>query len=147
MMYLRAEFIGGELHVRQEMKRIATIGILILAPTLVCAMPKTNKQKESIVVEVASTKTNVYTTYTRSTSWVKSKLPKDSYTYTDIIFAVVNGKHVVYTCAEHKNACPLLETGSKLPAEQDGDSMYLSPNASPDKKATPTHYRLASGSW
>jgi hypothetical protein len=127
--------------------RIAAISVLILAPTLLYPSPAPRKEKETIIVEVASTKTDTYVSYAWINSVSKSRLPKDSYTYTDILFAIVDGKHVVYSCAEHKKVCPLLEAGAKLSAEQNGDSMYLSPLNSSDKKAAPTHYRLAPGGW
>lgn len=127
--------------------RFAAIFVLILLPTIVYASPTPKKQKESITVEVASTKTDTYVTYARINSLTKSRLPKDSYSYTDVIFAIVNGKHVVYSCAERKKVCPLLENGTKLSAEQDGDSMYLAAPNSSGKKASPTHYRLAPGGW
>ena len=146
-MYLCNCFPGEKLRIHGIYNRIAAISVLILLPTIVYASPSPKKQKETIVVEVASTKTDTHTSYTRSTSWVKSRLPKDSYTYTNILFAIVDGKHVVYSCAERKNVCPLLENGTKLSAEQDGDSMYLAPPNPSDKKASPTHYHLAPGGW
>jgi hypothetical protein len=124
-----------------------TLAALILVPSLILAAPEPKKQKVSIVVEVASVKTNTHTTYTRSTSWVMSKLPKDSYMYTDIIFAVVNEKHVVYACAERDKACPVLEAGSKIPAESDGDSIYISTTLPSEKKPLVTHYKLAGNGW
>jgi hypothetical protein len=124
---------------------VGAISALILLPALVHASPGAKKQ--SIVVEVASTKTDTYTAYTRSNSWMKTRLPKESYSYTDILFAIVDGKHVVYSCVEHKKVCPLLDPGTKLSAEQDGNSMLLSPPNPSDKKASPTHYRLAPGGW
>jgi hypothetical protein len=127
--------------------RFAAISVLILLPTIANASPAPKKQKESITVEVASIKTDTYVTYARINSLRKSRLPKDSYTYTDVIFAIVNGKHVVFSCTERKQVCPLLEPGAKLPAEQDGDSILLAQPNSSDKKASPTHYRLAPGGW
>jgi hypothetical protein len=129
------------------MNQIATFAILLfLASTLAYAKPAP-KEKETIEVEISSVKTNIYTTYTRSTSWVMSKLPKDSYTYTDIIFAVVDGKHVVYTCADRKKVCPVLEAGTKVSAERDGDSIYISSTVPTEKKPVVAHYKIVSGSW
>jgi hypothetical protein len=129
------------------MNRIVRLAVLALFPTLVCAAP-TPKPRESITVEVSSIKTNVHTSYKRATSIFRNKLPNDAYTYTDIIFAVVDGNHVVYTCAEHNNVCPILESGSKLPAERDGDSIYISSAASSsDKKPVLTRYKLVGNGW
>jgi hypothetical protein len=135
------------LRIRGKYSRFASIFALILLPAIIYASPTPKKQKESITVEVASTKTDSYVTYAHLNSLTKSRLPKDSYTYTDVIFAIVNGKHVVYSCAERKKVCPLLENGTKLSAERDGDSIYLTPPNPSDKKASPTHYRLAPGGW
>jgi hypothetical protein len=129
------------------MSRKFALAALILIPSLVLAAPEPKKQKESVVVEVASIKTNTHITYTRSTSWVMSKLPRDSYAYTDILFAVVNEEHAVYTCAERDKACPVLEAGSKIPAEKDGDSIYISTISPSEKKQLVTHYKLVSSSW
>lgn len=146
-MYLCKCLPGEKLRFQGKYNRFAAVSVLILLPIITYASPTPKKQKESITVKVASTKTDTYVTYTRINSLTKSRLPKDSYTYTGVIFAIVNGKHVVYGCAERKKVCPLLDNGTKLSAEQDGDSMYLAqPNPS-DKKASPTHYRLAPGGW
>jgi hypothetical protein len=123
------------------------IAALILVPSLVFAAPNSKKQKESIVVEVASVKTNTHTTYTRSTSWAMSKLPKDSYTYTDIVFAVVNEEHVVFVCAERDKTCPVLEAGSKIPAERDGDSIHISSSSPSEKKPLVVHYKVVGNGW
>jgi hypothetical protein len=96
---------------------------------------------------VSSIKTNVHTSYKRGTSIFRNKLPNDAYSYTDIIFAVVDSNHVVYTCAEHNSVCPILEPGSKLPAERDGDSIYISSASPSDKKPVLTHYKLVGNGW
>jgi hypothetical protein len=129
------------------MKRKFVLAALILAPSLIFAAPEPKKQNESIVVEIASIKTNTHTTYTRSTSWVKSKLIRNGYIYTDIIFAVVNEQHLIYACAERDRSCPVLEAGSKIPAERDGDSIYISTAVASGKKPLLTHYKLASTGW
>jgi hypothetical protein len=128
------------------MNRIAGFAALVLIPMLVCAAP-TPKPRESIVVEVSSSKTNVHTSYKHGSGIFGNKLPNDAYSYTDIVFAVVDGKHLVYTCAEHNDACPLLESGSKVPAEREGDSIYILPTASSEKKPSPTHYKLVGNGW
>jgi|SRR5665213_1445945 len=129
------------------MNRIFALAALILVPALVSAAPEPRKSKESIVVEVASVKTNTHTTYTRSTSWVMSKLPRDSYAYTDIIFAVVGDNKVVYSCAERDKACPVLEAGSKIPAERDGDTIFISTAGPSEKKPLVTRYKFLSNGW
>ena len=129
------------------MSRKIALAALLLIPSLILATPEPKKQKESIVVEVASIKTDTHTTYTRSTSWARSKLPRDSYTYTDIVFAVVNEKHVVYACAERDKACPVLDAGSKIPAERNGDSIYISSTVPSEKKPMVTHYKFVSNGW
>ena len=129
------------------MNRKFALAALILVPSLILAAPEPKKQKESIVVEVASIKTDTHTTHTRTTSWVMSRLTKDNYAYTDIIFAVVNEEHVVYACAERDKACPVLEAGSKVPAERDGDSIYISTTVPSEKKPLVTHYKLVGNGW
>ena len=129
------------------MNRIVRIAVLGLVPTLLCAAPSP-KPRDSIVVEISSTKTDVHTSYKHGSGIFGNKLPNDAYSYTDIIFAVVDGKHVVYSCAEHNKSCPLLESGSKVPAERDGDSIYISSAASPsEKKPEFTHYKLVGNGW
>jgi hypothetical protein len=118
------------------MSRKFALAALILVPSLIFATPEPRKQKENIVVEVASIKTDMHRT-----------LPNVSYTYTDIIFAVVNEKHVVYACAERDKACPLLEAGSKIPAESDGDSIYISTTVPSEKKPLVIHYKFVSNGW
>jgi len=137
---------GSRVPARSNMNRLATLAALFLVPALAYATPAP-KEKDSVEVEVASIKTNIYTSYTRSTSWAMSRLPKDSYTYTDIIFAVVDGKHVVYTCADRKKVCPVLDAGSKVQAERDGDSIYITSSVPSEKKPVVAHYKLVSGSW
>ena len=115
------------------MIRKIALAALILAPSLLFATPAPKNQKESVVVEVASIKTNTYTTHTRSTSWVMSRLIKDSYAYTDILFAVVNDEHIVYACAERDKACPVLDSGSKISAERNGNSLSISTTGPSEK--------------
>jgi hypothetical protein len=129
------------------MNRTFMLAALIVVPTLVCAAPEPRKSKESVVVEVASVKTGTHTTYTRSTSWVMSRLPRDSYAYTDIIFAKVGDSKVVYSCAERDKACPVLEAGSKISAERDGDSIFISTAGPSEKKPLVTRYKLVSNGW
>lgn len=129
------------------MNRTFALAALILVPTLVSAAPEPRKSKESIVVEVSSVKTNTHTTYTRSTSWVMSKLPRDSYIYSDIVFAVVGDAKVVMSCAERDKACPVLEAGSKIPAERDGDMVLISTTGPSEKKPLVTRYKLVGNGW
>jgi hypothetical protein len=129
------------------MNRTFALAVLILVPTIVCAAPEPRRSKESVVVEVASVKTGTHTTYTRSTSWVMSRLPRDSYAYTDIIFAKVGDSKVVYSCAERDKACPVLEAGSKISAERDGDSIFISVPGPSEKKVLVTRYKLVSNGW
>jgi hypothetical protein len=129
------------------MSRTFALAALILIPALVSAAPTPKKSKESIVVEVASVKTNTHTTYTRSTSWVMSKLPRDSYAYTDLFFAVVGDTKVVYSCAERDKGCPVLEAGSKIPAVRDGDTIFISTAGPSEKKPLVTRYKLVGNGW
>jgi hypothetical protein len=129
------------------MKRRFALAAFILIPALVSAAPEPRKSKESVTVEVASVKTDTHTTYTRSTSWVMSKLPKDSYVYTDIFFAVVGDTKLVYSCAERDKSCPVLEPGSKFQAERDRDMLMISSAGPSEKKPLLTHYKLVSTGW
>src|ERR1035438_8660445 len=115
------------------MNRIVRIVVLGLVPTLLCAAP-TPKPRESIVVEVSSSKTDVHTSYKHGWGIFGNKLPNDAYSYTDVIFALVDGQHVVCSCAPHKTPCPLWEPGSKVPAERARDSIYISSAASSSEK-------------
>jgi hypothetical protein len=129
------------------MSRTFALAALLLVPSLVFAAPEPRKSKESVTVEVASVKTDTHTTYTRSTSWVMSKLPKDSYTYTAIFFARVGDTKLVYSCAERDKSCPVLEAGSKIQAERYGDSLLISTAGPSEKKPLVTHYKLVSTGW
>ena len=129
------------------MTRTFALAALILVPSLAFAAPQPKKSKESVELEVARVKTSTHTTYTRSTSWVMSRLPKDSYAYTDLFFAVVGDQKVVYSCAERDKSCPVLEQGSKIQAERDGDNLLISTTGPSEKKPLVTHYKLVGNGW
>ena len=105
-----------------------------------------DKSKGNVEIQVVSSKTSTYTEFSRGTP-LTSKTVKDAYAYTDHFFAIVNGKHLVYSCAERKKVCPMLESGSKITVEQDGDSIYIPVAGTSEQKPSYTHYKLVGESW
>jgi hypothetical protein len=147
--YLKSAVFSVRLRDMQlrEKLRIAAIVVLILVPTVVFARQKPNKQRESVVVEVVSSKTKTHVSHAWGTGLSRNKMPDDAYTYTDVFFAIVDEKHVVYSCVERKKVCPLLEPGSKLTVEQVGNSIYIPNPGSSENKPSVAHYELVGGSW
>ncbi len=114
--------------------KVATAVFLLLIPMVVFAAPK-NKETASIQVEVVSTRTNIH-----------GSPPHDVFSYTDVMFTHVNGKNVVYVCAQKGDACPLMQTGKTYPANQVGDFIYILLTSPDDKKPVPVKYK-ETGNW
>lgn len=68
------------------------------------------------------------------------------FTYTNLIFAQVNGKKLVYECAQRGDLCPVMESGKTYTGAQDGTFLYV-PMSFPDgPKDLPVKFRRV-GSW
>ncbi len=104
----------------------ATIALTLTPAAL--ATP-TNKSAESVQVEVVSTKTNYH-----------GNSP-NVFKYTDVLFAHVNGKNVVYACAQKGDECPLMQNGKTYPADRVGGYIYISMDAPDAKKPMPIKFK------
>ena len=94
-----------------------------------------SKGKENIEIKVVSSKTGVHNAF-----------PNDVFSYTSVMFTQVDGKNVVYMCAQHGDVCPLMEDGKTYMAERDGDVIYIMMSVPEDKRPLRVKYKQ-SGSW
>ncbi len=117
---------------RRPTNLFATI-LLILVPMIVFATP-TKQTGESIQIEVVSTKTNYH-----------GSSPK-VFEYTEIMFARVNGKKLVFVCAQRADECPLIQAGKTYSADRVGNFIYLSMSSPDGKKSMPVKYK-ETGTW
>jgi len=62
------------------------------------------------------------------------------------MFAQVNGKNIVYECAQRGDICPVLEAGKSYTADQEGAFLYVSMSSPEDKKDISAKFREV-GSW
>jgi hypothetical protein len=88
-----------------------------------------NKSAESVQVEVVSTKTNYHGT------------SPNVFKYTDVLFARVSGKNIVYACVQKGDECPLMQNGKTYPADRVGGFIYVSMDAPDTKKPMPIKFK------
>jgi hypothetical protein len=114
------------------LNKAAKIAFLILIPLAVLAKPN---EKGTATVQVVN-----------STTKFHGSSSGGIFTYTDLLFAQINGKNVVYECVQRGDICPVLESGKSYSADQEGVFIYL-PMTSPElKKAVSSKFRQV-GSW
>jgi hypothetical protein len=112
--------------------RTAKIAVLILTPLSALAMPN---GKASITFQVD-----------KSTTRIHGASTNNSFSYTDLVFAQIAGKKLVYECVQRDDICPILEPGETYTADQEGHFLYL-PMTGPElKKAATARFKLV-GSW
>lgn len=70
----------------------------------------------------------------------------DMFTYTNLVFAEVNGKKLVYECAAPGDVCPVMASGETYTATQDGTFVYV-PMSSPEGKKDLSVKFKRVGSW
>ena len=112
--------------------KFAIIALLLLIP--VCAVAN---QKERAI-----TKLQVVTAKTR----IHSSSSGDMFTYTNLVFAEVNGKKLVYECAAPGDVCPVMSAGETYTATQDGTFVYV-PMSTPESKRDLTVKFKQVGNW
>ena len=107
---------------------------LVLVPVIGFAAPK-SKDATPIMFQVISTRTQIH------------GRPPNVFSYTDVIFARVDGKNTIFVCDQKGDACPLMETGKTYSGDQVGDYMFLMLDPAPGEKR-PTSVRFKqTGSW
>ena len=96
------------------------IAFLILIPLSAFALPK---EKGTTTLQVVTSRTKIHGTSSGTI-----------FTYTNLMFTEVNGKRVVYECAQRGDVCPVLESGKSYTADQEGSFIYIS-TTSPEDRA------------
>ena len=108
------------------------IAFLILIPLSALALPK---EKGTTTLQVVTSRTKIHGTSSGNI-----------FTYTNLMFTEVNGKRVVYECAQRGDVCPVLESGRSYTADQEGSFIYISTTSPEDKKEFSAKFRQV-GSW
>ncbi len=113
------------------LNRSAKTAFLLLMPLCTPAAPK---EKGTAKVQVVTSRTQIH----GSSSGI--------FSYTGLMFTEVNGKKIVYECAQSGDLCPVLESGETYTASQDGRYIYI-PMSSPEgKKDVAVKFKQV-GSW
>jgi hypothetical protein len=68
------------------------------------------------------------------------------FTYTNQVFAQINGRRLVYECAQRGDICPVLESGKTYTGDQDGNFLYLAASFPDGQKDLSVKFRQV-GSW
>ena len=129
---LASKFLDGEKPQGTMLNKVAKIGFLVLIPLIAFATPK---GRETITLQVVSSKTQIH-----------GSSSGNAFIYTDLMFTLVDGKKVVYTCDQRGEACPLMEDGKTYTADRVGGVIYISMSAPGDKKPFSVKYKQL-GSW
>jgi len=109
----------------------AKVFLLALIPLSAVAGPK---ERGSTNFQVFTVRTQIH----RST--------RSMFTYTNLIFAQVNGRKLVYECAERGDLCPVMESGKTYSGAQDGTFLYV-PMSFPDEQKDLAVKFKRVGSW
>ena len=105
---------------------------LVLIPLIAFATPK---GRETIKLQVVSSKTKIHTSSSGNV-----------FSYTDLMFTLVDGKNVLYACSQRGDICPPMESGKTYTAERVGDVIYISMTAPENKKPFSVKYKQV-GAW
>jgi len=111
--------------------RSAKIAFLVFVPLCVLAAPK---EKGTAKVQVVTARTHIHSS------------SGNMFSYTGLMFTEVNGKKIVYECAQSGDLCPILESGETYTASQDGRYLYIPMNSPQGKKDVPVKFKQV-GSW
>jgi len=114
------------------LNRPAKIALLVLVPGCVFAGPK---EKGTTKVQIVTARTQIH-----------GSSSGNMFSYTNLMFTEVNGKKLVYECAETGDLCPILESGQTYTANQDGAYIYISMSSPGSKKDLAVKFRKV-GSW
>ena len=71
---------------------------------------------------------------------------RNIFIYTNLMFAEVNGKRVVYECVQSGDICPIVEPGKTYTVDRKGAYIYVTLNTPEDKKAVSVKFKQV-GSW
>ena len=113
------------------LNKAARIIFAVLIPMVAFAA---KKEKDTINIHVVSAKTKIH-----------GSAPREAFSYTDIMFAQVNGKNVVYTCDQRGDVCPVLESGKTYTVDREGDFILLPMTFAENKKPFFAKYKQAGG--
>ena len=114
------------------LKRISQLAALILIASSAFAAPK---RSENTTLQVVFTTSNIHNTSRTSL-----------FSYTQRILVKVNGKNLVYECAERDLNCPDLEAGKAYRADQEKSVIYIL-KSSPDGSRTFSTKFKQVGNW
>src|ERR1700676_2462571 len=103
------------------------IAILALIPLSAFAAPK---EKETIAVQVVWSKTRIHKTSDRNL-----------FTYTDLMFAELNGKKIVYECVQNGDICTVMQSGNTYSAGRDGAFIFITMGLPDDNKDLSVKYK------
>jgi hypothetical protein len=114
------------------LNRLAKIALLVLVPLCLFANPK---DKGATKVQVVTARTGIH-----------SSSSGNMFSYTNLMFTEVNGKKLVYECAQSGDLCPIFESGQTYTANQDGAYIYIPMNSPEGKKDLAIKFKRV-GSW
>jgi hypothetical protein len=112
--------------------RPAKIALLVLVPCCAFAGPK---EKGTTKIQVVTARTQIH-----------GSSSGNMFSYTNLMFTEVNGKKLVYECAETGDLCPILESGQSYTANQDGAYIYIPMSSPGGKKDLAVKFKKV-GSW
>lgn len=114
------------------LSRAARIMFFVLIPLFAFA---NQKERPTAQLEVFTVRTQIH-----------SSSPGDMFTYTNLIFAQVNGKRLVYECAQRGDLCPVMESGKTYAGAQDGAFFYIPMTFPGGQKDLSVRFKQV-GSW
>lgn len=120
--------IGGPIMI----SRTARIAFFVFIPVFVFAK---QKERPATQLEVITVRTQIH-----------SSAPGDIFTYTNLLFAQVNGKRLVYECAQRGDLCPVMESGKTYTGAQEGAFFYIPMSFPNGQKDLSVRFRQV-GSW
>ena len=114
------------------LNRSAKIALLVLVP---CCVPAGPKEKGTAKVQAVTARVQIH-----------GSSSGNMFSYTNLMFTEVNGKKLVYECAETGDLCPILESGQTYTANQDGAYIYILMSSPEGKKDLAVKFKKV-GSW
>ncbi|HWX39499.1 MAG TPA: hypothetical protein VNY09_09650 [Candidatus Sulfotelmatobacter sp.] len=114
------------------LNRSAKIAFFVLIPVLAFADPK---EKGATKVQVVTARTQIH-----------GSSSGNMFSYTNLMFTQVDGKKLVYECAQTGDVCPVLESGQTYTANRDGAYIYITMTPPEGKKDISVKFKQV-GSW
>lgn len=115
----------------------AYIFFFVLIPLCAIAGPKEkSKEKKTTTFEAVRVRTQIH----------GSSGSGKMFTYTNQIFAQIDGRRLVYECAQRGDICPVLESGKMYSGDQDGHFLYLASSFPDGQKDLSVRFKQV-GSW